>query len=308
MGARLLSWIRSLLRRLAAWLGRLGEERVQRIGPADSLQEPPEHWLRRAAPPPPAHWLARVRRALPLSSVDPAFPSPEPTGEIPQPAAPAPTRRRAEPSPLAPPRRSSPEAPPAEGGGSSRPSTPAAPPAPRLRVVTRIEEGVTPAKRAPEAPRPAEPPALRDPAPAPAPRRLFAVVEESMPPGDRLRPAPPLSPLPSAPRPRRNEAPRPSAPRPERVAPAVAEEPLPPRLAEDPERVPEAPATEAEIPAAPPRGLRRAERRPAADPVAAWPELPLRPAEADEAWRAGLQEAGRRRRLDLEQRGKPWSE
>ncbi|HEX7896855.1 MAG TPA: hypothetical protein VF950_03795, partial [Planctomycetota bacterium] len=124
MRAWLVSWILRLLRRLSDWLSRPAE--AGRIEPFDSPRgAPPEHWLRRAAPPPPAHWLARVRGAVPLESIPSDAPqTPAPAGDAPQTAAPI--RRRAEPALLAPRRPSSPDAPPAGKGGSSllRPDAP----------------------------------------------------------------------------------------------------------------------------------------------------------------------------------------
>jgi len=161
-------------------------------------------------------------------------------------------------------------------------------------VITRVEEGVTAAKRVPEVPR-------RDPSPLPRPaRRLFAEPEEI-----RLRVDPPAVFPPSPLREERDVAP-PSPLRGERdVVP-----PSPPKR-------PEASAV-AELPcvptrttwAAPEPGLPVPSRPAAAVPegAVAWPELPVRAIEDDEPWRRGFRDAEHRRRLDLEQRGNAWSE
>ncbi|HEX7897232.1 MAG TPA: hypothetical protein VF950_05705, partial [Planctomycetota bacterium] len=47
---------------------------------------------------------------------------------------------------------------------------------------------------------------------------------------------------------------------------------------------------------------------PSPETAPAWPDLPVRPTDDDEPWRDGPRDAERRRRLDLEQRGIPWSE
>jgi hypothetical protein len=347
----LASWIRRLLLRLAAWLSD-GEMRPPVLSAAS--EGPPAHWIRRAAPPPPAHWLARVRGAVPLESVEPAFPPPAPAGDHPQTVVPAPQRRRADPALLAPKRPSSPDAPPAGKGGSSllpkaawpvseraRQVPEGTPPSPerRARVVTRIEEAV-PLR----VPRSSEAPALGSAqklpdsfcgtpqklsgsfySAPPSARRVFDIVEESQP-AEPGRVPPPAPRLPEgAPRPS-IELPAPVTKQTVRFVTPVTKQTV--RFV--------TPVTKQTVrfvtPQGPPvqdsRGggflslpweaeaTRDAEAIPqpgawmASGPGMAsrWPELAARPPEDDEPWRAAGVDAERRRRLDLEQRGKPWSE
>jgi len=301
------AWIAALLRRLVAWAQTL-LRRLERPSPMPAVQArgddgPPPDWSRRASPPPPAHWLERARRAVPLALVPDTVATPAAEAHS-QPGAPARPRRSAS-SPAVPvPARTTP--PELRGERPGRPADPAARPEERPprrsvptpppgtvrspRVVTRVDE---PAAARP--PGPTSSPPGRRPPKARTPLRPTTRVREPLFPDDLFEevvgpPRPPASRPGQDARPAAEEDGMSDVPCGCPDDPAAFERPSRPRIGDAASEVPAPPG----LP-----GDHASERT-------AWPELPGASAE-EEPWLDALRETERRRRLDLEQRGWPWS-